>query len=410
MLVGFDILLRRVVLVRIPAETTRIERQRIDRSFAVQNRLGKNLARSPRRRDAKTEALSKIKVAQIPRATKVGVAVGRVRDRTIHHILDPRNPERRNSMHRRLDMRRKAIDVTGQQLSAEVRRNAIGKAQLRSPLVGSQDVALSLFAQVVGGIGFAQHRHLGQSLFLAIDQLGNIVGDDILMLNRNNRNIQPHHRRRLTRVVARRSNNRFANNVALRRCNEPFAVSLRRDRLHLRLQADLRTAILRPLRKRHRDIDRRSMPILRVEDGTQQSFRVAQRPKLLDLFRRDNTERNADRVRSAAVVVILLQTFLRTGKAQVARLVERNRLSRLCLQLLVQIDRILVQLPDAVGHVVKRQQSRRMPSRTRRKLGAFQKNDILFSELRQMISDRAADDSAADDDDTRVGFHGEPSP
>ena len=217
MLVSFGVLLRSVVLVRVAAEATRVKRQCIDRSFAVQDRLGKHLARSPRRRDAEAEAFGKVEITQPPSPSEKRVAVGRIRDRTIHNILDPRHAEGGNTIHRRLDMRRKAIDVARQKLSAEVRRNAVLEAQLRSLLVGTQDVALTLLPQIVGGIRFAQNRHLRQSLLLTLDQLRHIVRDDILVFHRNNRNIQSHHRRRLACIVTRRSNDRLANDLALLR-------------------------------------------------------------------------------------------------------------------------------------------------------------------------------------------------
>ena len=266
MLVSFGVLLRRVVLVRVAAEATRVQRQGIDRSFAVQDRLGKHLARSPRRRDAEAEAFGKVEITQPPSPSEKRVAVGRIRDRTIHNILDPRHAEGGNTIHRRLDMRRKAIDVARQKLSAEVRRNAVLEAQLRSLLVGTQDVALTLLPQIVGGIRFTQNRHFGQPLLLALDQLRHIVGDDVLVFHRNHRNIQPDHRRRLTRVVTRCRDDGFANDLALCRGHQPFTTGFLLDRRDLRLQANLRTSHFRALRQCHRDIGRRDMPVFGMEE------------------------------------------------------------------------------------------------------------------------------------------------
>ena len=57
------------------------------------------------------------------------------------------------------------------------------------------------------------------------------------------------------------------------------------------------------------------------------------------------------------------------------------------------------------GHVEQRQQTGRVPCRSRCQLVTLQQNDIIPTRLGQMISDRGSDGTAADDTSFYVSFH-----
>src|SRR3546814_1271528 len=64
----------------------------------------------------------------------------------------------------------------------------------------------------------------------------------------------------------------------------------------------------------------------------------------------------ADRIRCAAILLVLVHPLLVGGQAQIAGDVERDLLAGFGGKLLVEIDRVLMELPDAVAHVEQRQQ------------------------------------------------------
>ena len=75
-------------------------------------------------------------------------------------------------------------------------------------------------------------------------------------------------------------------------------------------------------------------------------------------------------------------------------------------KLIVEADRVALQL----GHVriaVQRVESpRRMPCRAGGENVALNEHHVFPTGLGEMVEDRAADDAAADDHNTRLGFHG----
>jgi hypothetical protein len=104
-------------------------------------------------------------------------------------------------------------------------------------------------------------------------------------------------------------------------------------------------------------IDRRDMTVVRMVESADDFRRVDgvsqidQRPQLLDLCRADHVERHADGVRGAAVFQVFVETIATRGETQVAGDVKTDLLPRLLRQPLVQVDRVLVQLPDRIAHV-----------------------------------------------------------
>ena len=80
-------------------------------------------------------------------------------------------------------------------------------------------------------------------------------------------------------------------------------------------------------------------------------------------------------------------------------------LAGLALQLLIEIDAVFMQLADRVAHVEERQQTGGMPGRAVREIHLLEQHRVGPALLGQVIEDADADDAAADDDHTGVGFH-----
>ena len=68
--------------------------------------------------------------------------------------------EARYALHRGFDVRQQPVEIAGEELFAELTGDPIGEARGRAPLVGAEDPAHALLAQIVGRVRFAQHGKL----------------------------------------------------------------------------------------------------------------------------------------------------------------------------------------------------------------------------------------------------------
>ena len=201
----------------------------------------------------------------------------------------------------------------------------------------------------------------------------------------------------------------LAADVALVRLDDPLAV-VALDVCDFRLLVDLGTVGTRALRKGHGDVDRRDMPVGRMPERAHQPVHRGERPELLDLVDADQMALDPDGLRRALIVPILIHPVAITREPQVTGVVEADSLSGLLFKRLVKLDRILMQLPHAVGHVEERQEAGSVPGGAGGKFGAFQENDVRPPLLGEMIKHRDAANAAADHHHARTRFHRTASP
>ena len=409
--IGLLVLPDGVALARVRAEPARVDRQHVDAGLAFDDPFGELPARAARGRNAEAVAFVEPQVRHTPRRTDERAAVRRVGDRAVDDRLDAGVLEARHALHRRLDVRQQAVEVAREELLAELARNAIGEARRRALLVWAQDPAEALLAQVVRRVRLAQHGELAAARGAIGLQLRGLVVDDVLVLDRDRRHVEAELPAGLARIVAGRADDVLADDVALVRRDLPFARRRAGDAQRLGLFADLRAARARAAPQRHREIDRRDVAVVRMVERADDLRRVDavaqvhERPQLGHFLRTDDPERHADRVRGAAVLVILVHPVARRREAQVAGDVEADFLPGLLRQALVEVDRILVQLADRVAHVEERQEPGGVPRRSRRELRALEQHHVGPALLRQMVERADADDSAADHHHPRMGLH-----
>ena len=405
-LVGLLVLGLGVVLVGVGPEAAGIDVHHVDPGLALDDPFGELPAGTAGRRDAEAMPFIDPEVPQAVGRTDHGAAVGRIGDRPVDHVLNADLAEDRHAVDRRVDMRLQPLDVAGEQVLAEAVRHAVDEAGRRAFLIGAEDQALPFLAHVVGRVAFPQHRHLGQALLVALDQRRMRLGDDVLVLDGDDRNVEADHGRGLARIVAGRRDHVLASDVALLGAHQPFAARRALDRRHRRLAIDLAAAVAGANGQRLGQVGRGDMAVIRMIERAHQAVGVAERPELLHLGRRDDLERHADGVRGAAILVILVHPVAICGEPQVTGDVEAHVLAGLGLERLVQIDGVFVDLADAVAHVEQRQQAGGMPGRSGRQLGPLAQHDVGPALLGQVIERADADNAATDHDNPRMRFHG----
>ena len=358
--VSFLVLLNDVALAGVGAVAARVDRHHVDAGLAVDDPLSQLPAGAAGGGDAEAVALIEPEVAHTPGGADQRATVGCIGNRAVDDVLDAAGGKRRHAPLGGLDVRQKPLEVALEQTLAEPVGHTVGEPGGRAGFVGPQDPAHPLLAQVVGLIGFAQHRELAAAGLSIGFELRGFVVNDVLMLDRDGGHVQSE-------------------------------------------QAP-------GLAQRHRQVRRRNVAVIGMVERAHDVLGVAavaeldQRPELLHLLGGDDLERHTDGVGRAAVLLILVHAVAACREAQIPGDVEAHVLPGFGGQSLVQVDRIFVQLPDRIAHVEERQQPRSVPGRSGGELGTLDQHDIRPF-LREVIERADAYRAPSDDDDAGMSFH-----
>ena len=137
--------------------------------------------------EAGHHAAGDVEVAQARHRPDQGIAVGGEGERAVDHPLDPGAPERREVLEGDLEARRDPIEVGLEQLVAEVGGRGVlgpGPAVL---LVGAEQQALALLAQVDLGVEIDAVREL----VVAREDLRQVLGHQVVMRHGEHRQLEP---------------------------------------------------------------------------------------------------------------------------------------------------------------------------------------------------------------------------
>ena len=154
------------------------------------------------------------------------------------------------------------------------------------------------------------------------------------------------------------------------------------------------------------DAGRVDVALDRVVERADEVLRIEQREEVARLGRRDEVELHAQVAPAGLGHAQEVHAHLGVGEHQAARQVDRAVLAADALDLLVELDRVLLE-PRHVRVAVERvHAARRVPGRAGRQLAPLEEHDVGPAELRQVVQDAGADDAAADDDDLGVRLQG----
>ncbi len=122
------------------------------------------------------------------------------------------------------------------------------------------------------------------------------------------------------------------------------------------------------LRERLGQPGRVDVAVTREVGGSENAVCVDQRKEFASAFGGDDLEGNAHQFRDALAVFELVEPILRSGQPQAAAPMQVDRLSRLGLERLVQIDAVPEQLHQVEARIELGAETRRMPGRAAREL------------------------------------------
>ena len=182
------------------------------------------------------------------------------------------------------------------------------------------------------------------------------LGDDVLVLDRDHRHVEPDHARRSAARNCRSRRPRARTRCRPCRSTPPIrrsAAARCAETVVLRLISA--PPVARALRERLRQIGGLDIAILRMLDRADDALDIAQRPDLLDLLGRQEPHLDADRRGDAGVIIVLVHPVVGAREADVGDLAEADILARLGLERLVEPDRVFVHLADRIAEVEQRQ-------------------------------------------------------
>ena len=409
--VGFFVLGHHVALAGVGAETTRVDGEHVDARLALGDPFRQLPARTASGGDAEAVAFVQPQAALAPGRADERAAVRGVGDGAVDDGLDAALFQRRHATLRRFDVRDEAFDFAVEQALAEPLGHAVREAGRGAALVGAQNPAAALFAQVVRLVRLAQHGQFLAAVLAVLDQLRRLVVDDVLVLDRDGRHVDAEHLAGLAGVVAGGAHHVFAGHFAAAGGELPLARGQLHGVGHFGLFVDFSATHACALAQRHGQVGRGDVAVVRVVQRADDVRRVAaiaqlhERPQALHFLGGDDAERHADGVGGAAVLQVFVHAVAVGGETQVAGDVEADVLAGFGGQVLVQVHRVLVELAHGVAHVEQRQQAGGVPGGAGGELGALQQGHVRPALLGQMVEGADADGASADDDDSVMALH-----
>ena len=189
----------------------------------------------------------------------------------------------------------------------------------------------------------------------------------------------------------------------------PGAVRTLRQPDDGRVPMDLGAGHLGALRVGAGDAGRIDVPLDRVVQRPDEVLRIQQREEVLRFLGRDEIEVHPEVAAARDGHPQEVHPDLRVGQHQAARQVDGARLAADALDLLVQLDRVLLESGD-VGVAVERvHPAGGVPGGAGRQVTALQQHDVGPAGLRQVVQDAGADHATTDDDALGLSLHGDSS-
>ena len=367
--------------------------------------LGQVLPDPARLRDPEAQPACEPEAGQAERGPEERVPVRRVGDRAVHDPRDAGPGEDGHPSHRGLDDALQALGVRREEVGAESGRDPADAERLGLPLVRTQEKALRLLAQVVRGVDLPEERQLAAER----RDLGNRLRHEVLVLHRDDREVQPRQLPDLARPRAGGVHDDLGADLPLIGDDPPLAAGGPRDARHPGAPADPGATVAGALDQGLRHARRVDVAVLRVPHRAQEPARVDERVEPADLLRPDHLEREADRPRLPAMAPVLVHPVRHRGEPEAPGPVEPDRLPRLRLEPLVEVRAREVDPREVQARVEVRRVAGGVPRRARRQLGPLDQHGVGPPRARQVIEHAGADDTAADDGDASDLGHGSAS-
>ena len=221
------------------------------------------------------------------------------------------------------------------------------------------------------------------------------------MLHRQHRQLETDHAAHLASPQPASVHDVLSVDVALIRDHVPGAIDILREVVHPRVAIDLGAGHAGALGVRVGDAGRIDVALDRVVEHADEVLRVEHGEHLLRLFERDHLEFHAEVATPGLRHLQPVEPGLVVGQHEAAGEVDAAVLPRLRLDLLVQVDRVLLELRHVRITVQRVHPTGRMPGRTRRELTPFDQHHVGPAGLREVVEHAGAHHAPTDNNYAR---------
>ena len=354
-------------------------------------------------------ALVEPEIGAVRRRADNGRAVGRIGDGAVIDLLDADLAEGRHPRDGGLDMRHQPVEILLEELVFAVGVRPVEIAAGRADLVGTEQQAAILLAHVPGGVALPEHPHFRQALAAALDDRRMRFGDDVLVLDRDHRHVQPDHAPRPPGEITGGRDDVVADDLALVGDDLPLAGGQLLDGADGGVAVDGGAAVASAAGQRLGQVGGLNIAVLGMLDRAENAVGLAERPDLLQLCGRQQPDRHTDRLGDAGIVHVLVPAVPGARQPDIGDVREADIHAGFFLQLAIEAHGIAVQLADGIAHVEQRQQAGGVPGGAGSQFATLDQDAVGPALAGQMIERRHADHAAADDHCPRPILHDHPS-
>ncbi len=352
--------------------------------------------------EARHHAASEEVIAEAAHRADDRVAVGREHHAAIDDALDPAIGKTRVALHRHFERAPDPVDIVGQQLVREILRRAADRPMLAAMLVGADQQTLAFLPQ----IGFAIEIDAHGDFAIEPRHRRNVVGDDVLVLHRHDRQLDARHPPHLARPQPAGIDDIIGLDGAVLGDDQPAAIRGLLQLDHGIAQIDLGAPRLGGLGIGVGDAGGIDMPVIGIVERTDETRRVDQGIEFLHLLHRHEIEIELQVARPAALHPEIIHAGLAGREIEEADAVDAADLARFLFQLVIEPHRISLQRGHVGVAIDGVHAAGGMPGRAGGQLRALDQGNVGPTELRQVIEHTDAHHAAADHRHAHMRFHG----
>ena len=328
------------------------------------------------------------------------IAVGREGKGAVHDLANADLGQPRKMFERHFQTWGDAFQIIGQQILAEIPGRHARRPGNAGTLVGAEQHAAAFLAQIEFAFEIdAVH------LLLLPGEFRQILGDQVLVLHGQHRQLEAHHAADLAGPQAAGIHNMLRVHRPPGGDHIPGTVGALPCVDDPRLPHDLGARQLRRLRVGERDAGRIDVAFDGIEYSAQEMLHVHERIDPGDLGRGHQLEFHAEVTATRLRHLQPVHALARTREHDAAGDVHSTGLPRDLLDFAVQLDGVLLQLGDVRVAIHGMHAARCVPGGSGSELGALEQLHVLPAGLGEVVQDAGADDSAADHGDPDFRFH-----
>ena len=309
------------------------------------------------------------------------IAVRSEHERPVDHLLDADLAERREVLEADRQIVGDPVKVRLQQLVPEVPRRGLGRPRHAALLIGPEHGAAMLLAHVDLAAEIDRVHHL-----LAVGgKFGNVFGDEIVVLHGEQRHFKPDHAADLARPEPARVDHDVRLHRPLVGDHVPAAIGGLVEFGHPGVAVDFRAAHARRLGIGVGNARWIHMAFERIVERADEVLLVDQRLQFLGLGDGDELLLEPQHLALAFGHLEIIEPVIVGRQHDAAGQMNAAGLAGCFFDLLVEIDRVGLQLGDVRVRVERVHAARRMPGRARGQLIAFEQGDVGPAKLGQVV-------------------------